>query len=233
MAIMYHPARNDFILDLYRNLADADHKVSIITDTKSEGTWTTAFRAWQDYDPLATHHIVLQDDVAVCRDFALSMEKAIDTIGLDKPVSPFCSYKAVLEAKEQGKAWVTGGNAIWGAALCLPIDLVKSFIEWGKRHNDKIMADPLFRMIDDDWLMLHLLHLKRHKIWVTVPSLCEHLGAGKSLLKHNNRTVAKWFIGRTVSGLSVDWTQGVEKPVRAGSGPTMSYFRGRGVDSWE
>lgn len=184
--------------------------VTVVYDNGG-GVWATARRTWQALlAEDATHALVLQEDVAVCRDFRESVEAACQARP-EAELSFYANRKAITEARERGESWCApGGDATWGQAICLPMAWVSEMLAWldapgaySHRWNRPISGFP------DDWDDRRVgAFLQEHKrpVLCSVPSLVEHTAPSASLLGHNNgNRVARWFIGETVSGLSVDW----------------------------
>ncbi|MGN0111711.1 MAG: hypothetical protein ACI38P_08665, partial [Cellulosimicrobium funkei] len=77
VVVMHHPARGD-VSALVRACAPLD--VRVVEDPDPEGPPSplrTAKRAWAAVAPGATHHLVLQDDVAPVAGFAELVRRAV------------------------------------------------------------------------------------------------------------------------------------------------------------
>ncbi|GAA4715809.1 hypothetical protein [Phytohabitans rumicis] len=78
VAIMHHPRRRDRIPDLVR--ACAPLAARVVTDPDPDGPPSplrTAKRAWRAVEDGVTHHLVLQDDILLVRDFAAQLRRAV------------------------------------------------------------------------------------------------------------------------------------------------------------
>jgi hypothetical protein len=218
--IMTDSRRADLLATLVGVLgADAaGAPLSISCDTCREGVWPNAQRAWRSVARGATHHLVLQDDVMPCAHFFDGVRAALSAVP-EVPVSFFCTRKVVLEAKAAGLSWVVIPDGAWGPAMCLPVGMIEPWLEWCERY-----VRPEFKH-DDSRLAMYLLEL-RTPAWCTVPSLVEHIGAEHSLLGQGGaRRVAKWFGGYTFDARAVDWSRGVEHPLRAPNGISRDYYK--------
>ena len=181
----------------------------VIRDTTHQGVWATAKQAWlRGLKHGATHHLVLQDDVTICKDFIAGLKKAL-AAKPDAPVLPYANRKICEEAAARGDHWCTIGDGAWGQGFVLPTPLIKEWLLWDARN-----IDPAFDH-DDSRLTIWLVKTSRPS-WAMVPSIVDHLATMPSQLGHNNSTrVARRFVGVTGSALDIDWTKGLDAPLRA------------------
>src|SRR5580765_4948671 len=81
IAIQHTPSRADrrrwaqTMIDQLRS-EDPDIPLAIIEDTRLDGCWPTYRRALEAAGS-ASHHLVLQDDLGLCRDFVRSVKELI------------------------------------------------------------------------------------------------------------------------------------------------------------
>lgn len=190
--------------------------VRISCDVRYTGSWNGTRLAWLSglKNPEATHVITLEDDAIPCKDFI----ESVYTIAALKPdeVIAFYSLRSethcVTWAEKNNSHWyVTDGNAS-GVGVMMPreklvdfLRVVDAFIEPGVPYEDARLWG---------WQQL-----RKYRTWTTVPNLLEHGQPGHSTLGFNNakRTSAK-FIGKEISGMSVNWTRGLT---------TTKIFKGR------
>lgn len=207
VAVMHHPKRAHMIERVANGISsNGRDNVTIVEDTYSEGLMATARRAWHAFPFDATHHLVLQDDVAVCRDFVRSVCKVITHKPRD-PIGLYAPRKVIEEARAAGSAWAVINDGVWGQAVLLPVPLWRMFFLWCDLHFN---GDAYPH--DDIRLMLFCLS-KGLPVWTTVPSLVEHLCPSDSIIGYSNANrVARWFIGEHVSGTTVDWSKGLQSP---------------------
>lgn len=165
-------------------------RVSTIADTAKEGVWATARRAWsaglQTRGSKVTHHLVLQDDAGLCRNFVAHVTAAL-TARPEHPVSFFANRKTIDEARAVGAHWALIPDGTWGVAPCLPVGLIQPFLSWCEEFIEED-----FRHDDTRLSMFCLVH--KLPVWCTVPSLVQHLEPRASLLGNgNSNRVARWF----------------------------------------
>ena len=196
IAIMHMPFAIDRVkhVEAMREHFDPDDerlaRVATIADTAKQGPWPTARRAWsaglQPRGSKVTHHLVLQDDVALCRNFVAQATTALAACS-SAPVSFYANRKVVDEARESGVHWAVISDGIWGQAPCLPVGLIQPFLSW---CDEFIAAD--FKHDDSRLTLFCLVH--KLPVWCTVPSLVQHLEPKRSLLGNaNSNRVARWF----------------------------------------
>jgi len=164
--------------------------VSVVEAEEGTPIWDSVRECWRKgIGTGSTHHLVLADDVALCRGFPEGLRRALATVP-DKPVCPFSVYKAIEEARERGESWVRLKGGMWGQAQILPTEYVGDFLDWERQH---VHPDHPH---DDTRVNLYATYALEDYVWVTVPSLVEHLGADESLLGNNppiDRT-ARWYL---------------------------------------
>lgn len=152
-AIMGHPRRADNIEKmLFRLGQQGQNEVQVFVDTKGEGVWSTARRAWSSMHPEASHHIVLQDDISFCEDFASAASRYV----LDVPVSFF--YMRAFK------------HFCMSQAVMMPVALVRRFLAWcaaGPGNEPGVM---------DDLLLGRFLQEQGIGMRYASPSLVEHVG---------------------------------------------------------
>jgi hypothetical protein len=179
--------------------------VSVIEDTRLEGCWPTHRRALEAARDVS-HHVVLQDDLGLCRDFIASVKEVIKA----RPgnlIALYTNSPAVFRARSRRESWVEYAGG-YGPAMIWPRYLIKEFLEWQDAHISGKFE------FDDVRVSMWLIKTSR-KAFATVPSLVEHLGCGRSTLGLNGRSkVASWYVGRNRSALAVDWSRGLSSPPR-------------------
>lgn len=176
--------------------------VLVIKDTRREGPWPTYLRCLAAANG-ASHHLVLQDDLGLCRDFLLSIKEVIRRRPNDL-IALYTNSATVFKARNRVEFWIekstVAGPVIW------PRKLIGEFVEWQSAH----IAEE-FRW-DDARISMWLTKTSRRS-FATVPSLVQHLGHGSSLLGLNGRLkTAAWYIGDYHSAANIDWSRGLESP---------------------
>ncbi|MEI7033340.1 hypothetical protein [Streptomyces pratensis] len=177
--VMHHPSRSGTIRPLLDRLAPLAPR--LVTDPEPEGPRSplrTAKHAWRAVAEGATHHLVLQDDVEICQDFAEHLLSAVrarpsDVIALYVNAdSPSNSY-AVRHAAAVGAPWaeLVPGEFVPTLGLVMPAPAAV-------RLADFLDALP-DRLRDDDAFVDVFCRLSDLRVTATVPNLLEH-GAGLS-----------------------------------------------------
>ena len=174
----------------------------------------TGARAMEAFDPAATHHLVVQDDVIPCVDLLASAERAISYTPGDVPVSfylgrvrPFAqSVTRALKAHPEA-SWLAMQGIYWGPAVALPTADIPDMLAW-------------FRTVtveNYDRRMSRWYQRRQKWCWYTRPSLVEH--RGEESLSHHTKAGrhAYEFLGADTSGLEVDWERDVVQLRKTGA----------------
>lgn len=179
--------------------------VEVIADVRQEGCWPTYRRALEAAGG-SGHHLVLQDDLALCRDFIGSVRAVIRACP-ESLVALYTNASSVLEARARGESWLEK-EGVAGPAIIWPVGLIGEFLRWQDAHIRRDFPWDTVRV--SMWLIK-----TGRRAFATVPSLTQHLGCGASTLGLNGPgKVAAWFIGSERSALDVDWTRGLSRPVK-------------------
>ncbi|SDF27543.1 hypothetical protein SAMN04487781_0818 [Cellulosimicrobium cellulans] len=179
VVVMHHPARGD-VSGLVR--ACAPLHVRVVEDPDPDGPPSplrTAKRAWAAVAPGATHHLVLQDDVAPVAGFAELVRRAVrarprHAVALySNWNSPRNAY-LVRAAAAAGQAWAPLGHDEWvpTLGLVLPAD--------GARRLAAHLATLPDDARDDDEAVVTFCAREGYPVVATLPHLLEH-GDGPSL----------------------------------------------------
>ena len=207
---MAHPVREDGVRRL---LGQLDRDVPVIWDEVAEPSkdprqrWKVACRAWEEHDPSADFHIVLQDDALACEDLLAGLEEALDVLGPEGLVSAYTGTgrpdqynvrRALRHAAEKGHSWMPTKSLCWGVAIIAPVSTIDDMLKWcSHRSKAQMNADMRIGRYYRDVL--------GWRTWYTVPSLVDH-AEGPSLVGHDGtKRVAHQF--HTGSALDVDWTR--------------------------
>jgi hypothetical protein len=193
-----------------------------VKDGSRDGVWPTARRAWIDHRRFeSTHHLVIQDDITICKDFLASVNAAL-SVKSDVPVSFFDLSRGITDAEAKGLHWATRKSISMAQAIAIPTPMIDPAIAWIDKHVKPETEG------DDERLSIYFLS-HGITVWYTVPSLVEHTDNGQSLLGHpdklptGKRRIAASFIGTNRSGLDIDWTIGSDKPHRGWSHSLSEY----------
>ncbi|MET9426634.1 hypothetical protein [Streptomyces sp. NPDC003036] len=174
-AVMSHPRRQAEAARLAEALGRWHTEVAL--DPRPDGpptTLRTAWAAWAAIRPGATHHLVLQDDVELCRDFAERVEAA----AREHPDTPLAFYAnwdswngaATRAAAFAGARWVPAVPGEWipTLALLLPRRDVEDLLS--ATHPDRAEPEP------DDVVLARELRARGRRVLISVPHLVEHTG---------------------------------------------------------
>jgi hypothetical protein len=197
---------------------------AVVKDGSRDGVWPTARRAWlEGLRYSGTHHLVLQDDIAVCQDLIPTVKKLVEMVP-DNPISLFDLSRAITDALAKGSHWATRRSLSMAQGVVVPTDMILPILNWIPDHiQDDAEGD------DERFSVYFLSH--GIDVWYPAPSLVEHVDNGHSLLKHpdklptGKRRIAAAFIGKDQSGLSIDWTAGLDKPHKGWSHTLRDYER--------
>jgi hypothetical protein len=215
VAIMAVPERVGFVDNLLEKLEPdrAGRDVSVYWDHDKQGLWWNAHRIWTETPATATHRMLLNDDIEVCRDFLPAVEAAIRARP-DSFINFFCYGPAQEATLAAGKCWMPYTNPS-GCAYVLPSAWVRDFIEWG----DNLYSIPFEAFaktghkkfeISDDTFLLTWLQMHQKEAWVAVPGLAKHLAWNDSVFLHTPResnVPTELYIGANRSGLEIDWSR--------------------------
>jgi Ankyrin repeats (3 copies) len=234
VVVMAHPARLDAAEGLRRSHPELE--LEVVVDPLPAGrpsALRTARVAWSAVGRGASHHLVVQDDVALCPGFPGRVRAAIEAapraaLGFFTEWGSRTSSVLRLAAL-LGKSWAEVADpAVPTQALVLPADVAAGFDEFAEREpGDDLM---------DDTVMRSYLRALGVPALVSVPNLVEH-DLAPSLLGNDarlGRRRSAWYDpGPPAPG---EWERGVAAPtllpfVRWDSGRTLSDVRevaGRG-----
>lgn len=204
-AIMAHPKRRAWA----EGLSDQTG-LPIVWDRVSL-VWETATRAWRAHDPNATHHIVIQDDAVLCRDFIPTVLNLIEAAPLE-PISLLVVDYRLHGQKYKYEEAVRRGDRLWRSwlsvtaiATILPTRDIEPMVEFG----DTTME----RVLHDDFKMREFYKQRGVKFVFPIPSLVQHRHQDEnpSLLeghdaKFPDRT-SSTFIGLKRSPIDIDWSE--------------------------
>jgi hypothetical protein len=174
------------------------------------GIWPTMRRAFGMFDPRASHHLVLQDDMLPCVDFLPGVLRIIEhrpnhVIGL------FNMRQSFLDGpRRRGHLWWTTDGNVYTGAIVMPVGFIRDFLDW-----DRKVVDPSYP--HDDRRLGAWANVSGNVCWMTVPSLVHHMGIERSTIGHPNHghnRVERFWLGQT-SPLSFDWTP-PDDPCHAG-----------------
>lgn len=204
VAVMAHPKRKHMVAQLLKELPGA----TVVWDEKDD-RWDTGKRSLLAFDPEATHHLTIQDDAIVCKDFLDGLKLALERnphcptslyLGRQRPHGPHFT-KVSKQAQELGANWIIGPELCWGVALCFPTTMIPKMVE---------AADSLTNVENYDKRLAMYLNKAKIPTWYTFPSLADHRRQAESPSLVPGRTgenrVAHRFLAK--SALDIDWRDG-------------------------
>lgn len=172
--VMHHPARTAGLARLVE--ACGAVRPRLVPDPAPDAPPSplrTAKRAWAAIEDTATHHLVLQDDIAVKRGFAEDLRNAV----LARPTQPLALYVnwnspynsyAVRRAAAIGHPWAPLSPREWVPTLGLAVPVERA----------RILADRLASMPDelrhDDDAVSACFREQGLTVLAAVPHLVEH-----------------------------------------------------------
>lgn len=184
IAIMADKRRQDMVDNLLAQLGD----VPVTYDEK--GIWDNRKRATLAYDKKATHHLVLQDDAILCKDFINEVQKQIDA----RPNHAFSLYFGSRKSVQQTAIdnLIYGGVQMnwfsWGVGIMLPTAIIEDVIEYAE--NIKGLDNH------DDTRLGRYMKANKYPVWYPLPSLIDHR-VSESLMENTEGStrVAFKFLG--------------------------------------
>lgn len=210
VAIMAHPDRKSFVEELSSQLPNAQ----IVWDNKND-RWDTGRRALLAFDPEASHHLVLQDDAILCRDFFPTIQIAAQA-AWPHPVSLYTGRvkphpqkfsRLVQLAQRRDTTWIESAGPFWGVAIILPTKDILRIVDWGNSRRNVVAYDKK---------IASYYAARNISCRYTMPSLVEHrsMNENPSLIHSAHAKIedrqAYAFQG-DISALSLWW---YSKPVK-------------------
>jgi len=190
--------------------------VKVIKDSKGEGCWPTYLRALKA-NKGASHHLVLQDDLALCQDFIASVMEVIRARP-ENLIALYTNSRLVFTARHRREAWIEKARVSCPAVIW-PRELIREFVAWQRAH---VVSDFPW---DDARISMWITSTSK-RAFATVPSLAQHLGSKTSILGLNaSSKTAAWYVGSNRSALGIDWSQGRRSPLRDHSQIRADWWR--------
>src|SRR4030095_5754826 len=105
---------------------DPEVPLVLVEDTNEEGCWPTYRRALAASGD-APHHLMLQDDLGLCRDFIETVKELIRVRPADL-VALYTNSGSVHKARQRGESWIEKEGGA-GPAVIWPTELIREFVE--------------------------------------------------------------------------------------------------------
>jgi hypothetical protein len=207
VAFMAHPAREAYLPPLLEALGD----IPIVWDGGWNDRHITGLKAMRAYDPTATHHLVLQDDIILSRDLIKAVEKMIVHSG-EHPIALYCGkvrprHNAIPQLIAQCRAskspWFEYEGPWWGPGIVFPTAHIPALTAFYERRPEVSGYDRrCSRWYNSEGITC----------LYAAPSLLDH----RTIEEHGNYSLvynrtgryrgAYWFIGERKSGTDTDWS---------------------------
>lgn len=207
IAIQHHPSRTHLIPALLASLPGAE----VVEDPEPLGrrsAWRTYRRCIELTPELATHRLIIQDDVILCPNFTQAAERAIAA----HPDALVAFYDGgeqsdntwkVNAARMQGDAWVQLDVHRWIPVLALswPAEHTIGLLEFVDAQHWPV------EFVADDEIVGRYAREAGLLAFATCPSLVDHtdeLSIGRKPQASYEGRRATWFIGSD-DPLGIDW----------------------------
>lgn len=159
----------------------------IFGDFYARGIWWNAKRAWTwgAEHKIGTHHMVIQDDLIVCAEFAEAVVRIIE----ESPEEMISLFYGPRKGFKEGTGRWGIAESPWGQAVIMPKLMVQEFLSW----NDK-NVDPFLRY-DDSRIALYCVK-NSVQCHIPFPNLVDHLDEDSTVGNcRNGKRVSIDFLG--------------------------------------
>ncbi len=169
--IQHHPSRADLLPKLLSALPDA---IVVLDEISPHSGYLECLA---DLPPAVTHVCILQDDVLLARNFALTVEKVIEArptnvVSLFVGGLPGPTRTEFYRASQEGRRFspVNSSRIVHVVALVWPRSLAEHFLAWSEENK---VPGPVPPKSDDAAVCWWSLRTG-NQILATVPCLVEH-----------------------------------------------------------
>lgn len=179
ISIMTHPKREQLAEKLAENVFN-ETKVypKVLVDSDSKGHVFNGKRAWLSYEDSASHHLVLEDDIRLCKGFGSLLSKVIEIKGFSLLSLFHIKNKQLWFYPESNFVKMT--HISWNQAIILPTP----YIPWLNR----VFEQNSYKWVDD--YLTDLCKGFKLDMWLVIPNLVQHV------LPHNSLTGNPKKLGR-------------------------------------
>ena len=170
--------------------------LTVMNDFEKRGVWWNAKRCWESgLATKNTHHLVLQDDVIVCKDFVTGVLDVIYAFP-----NEIISLFSIPRKKFDGSCRWGISEGVWGLGVVMPRNVLEKFLIWEKEN-----IKPEFKH-DDSRISLFCVKNKR-TVKVPFPNLIDHQDV-KSIVGNtwSKPRVSSDFMGER-SPHNFDWNE--------------------------
>jgi len=168
----------------------------VMGDMYKRGPWWNAKRCWEfGASQSTTHHMLLQDDIKICKDFVTGVFDLIKVF----PNDVMSLFHGPRKAFDNSRRWGVTNTGPWGQAIIMPNKLITEFLVWQAEH-----VKPTFK--HDDSRLALFLHKTGKRTMVPFPNLVDHEEL-KSVLGNSwsQPRISSNFLGET-SPHDIDWS---------------------------
>jgi hypothetical protein len=171
--IMAHPRRRKHAESLRHSHPELNSELVLDPDPTGPRTaLRTARLAWAAVAPGATHHLILQDDVLLSRDFATHLHAAVAARPLDS-ISFFAMWGS-RSSYSVRLATMLGLSFVENASRYLPTQAVVVPAEVALGIAEFLQKEVTFEGEQDDYAIRRFLQRSGVSSVITVPNLAEH-----------------------------------------------------------
>lgn len=206
IAVMGHISRADTLRPGVIDGLDGAPYTDILDDHPAgSGLWETARIAWETIPPGATHHLVLQDDVLLCRDFIPFVLWFIERLPTES-LMPFVMGHTLYDlSRAKDVCWFKLIPGVYGQAMVKPVSEIRLGLSWLETH-----VRIEYKYDDRRWCFWQMV--TNRPVWCPSPAALQHVGE-QSVLGHpglRNRQAA-YALTPEQSALDVDWENGLNR----------------------
>lgn len=214
VAIMTHPKRAEMVVDVIDQLNISERAVVVVD--KDNNRWNTGKRALQSYDQNCSHHLVLQDDIVLAKNFYEKAVEAIQYVPRGIPISLYFgmgmarkseNQTAIFNANQSNASWIIKKTIDWGQALIFQTSIIDDMVKWCDNSGQQNYDTKMSQYFESIGL----------PCWYSHPSLVDHIGVDSLVPgRVSKNRVAYAFDGSgrvDLSGPAVD----IRRPSRRGT----------------
>jgi SAM-dependent methyltransferase len=209
IAVMHAPwdsVRRANVLRMARILAPQGVRLRVVEDKSRSGAWPTGRNAWLTSPPGTTHQLVLQDDVELCDNFVAQVLAVVEA----NPTSIISLYCPVGAVRKASGHWLTIRGMTWGPALLMPVPKARTVMTWVRTFIPEDSTKSY------DWRIAMFTRCEVEPLWVTSPSLVQHLNPQSSLMGHTSPILIRVASLYRQDPGPIDWSKGLDAPLDLG-----------------
>ncbi len=202
VAIVSVPKRYNLAKRLQQKFSLLGIDAKMCVDVKYEGSWWCHRKAMEAIEPDATHHLVIEEDAVLCKNFKELVYQVI-SVKPNEIISLFASREQKAKfawAYKRGYSWFVNDCGAPGVACIFPKDKLADMLTWCDQTCP-------FDMPYEDSHLWGWMKTRGLLTWNPVPNLVEHGAPMNSSFGFNNKGKVSFdFIGNR--DLDIDWSKG-------------------------